>query len=377
MIITCPSCKTEYSVENSLLQGVEEPRFHCAICNHYFDLDARKASRLNNSLEISNGNIMSAAEATSPETNNSIAAISSSKSSWQERFSAVLQQPQTSAKKRTHEKLPQTNKQLSLFADTENSPYDQNAVRAAAWPQEEFAEGSASLNNITKQSPKLDSIALPNRETPVVDFAPRNSTRPSWFRRFESNYIRSQQPAKTTTGKAASYLKVFLILSLPLIMVGMMSYWGIHYQEIPGFIKGLLALKSTKQIPPVELELVNVVSDYVTLDDGKQIVVVSGKVFNATAVTFKDVQIESAVFDKNNRLLVKLVVPLFNSLSTAAGGPAKLNSLKMDLIRALQEKPVTDQELKPAHYVPFRVVFTAQIDNASYFSTRVFSVRNN
>lgn len=47
IIIQCPACKTKFSVEQSQLQGVSRPRFHCSRCSHYFELhEARRAEQL-------------------------------------------------------------------------------------------------------------------------------------------------------------------------------------------------------------------------------------------------------------------------------------------------------------------------------------------
>ncbi len=37
MIVECPSCRTKFSLELSALKGVENPRFHCSRCDHYFE----------------------------------------------------------------------------------------------------------------------------------------------------------------------------------------------------------------------------------------------------------------------------------------------------------------------------------------------------
>lgn len=37
MVVECPSCKTKFSVDSDLLQGVSNPRFHCSRCDHFFE----------------------------------------------------------------------------------------------------------------------------------------------------------------------------------------------------------------------------------------------------------------------------------------------------------------------------------------------------
>ncbi|MCC6932662.1 MAG: DUF3426 domain-containing protein [Deltaproteobacteria bacterium] len=387
MIITCPACKTEFSVKNSLLQGVDDPQFHCAVCNNYFELKIRNKIIKTTSPAVAPS---SAAEHSAIHKEVTTATLSETSakvavgSRWQERVSHIENEAPRSSEDNFSSSSQKGAAQLPLFQAKKTTFIEDNAMRVASWPtiEQDINKDFPPLQNesfpenksfIVK---KVDSITLAEQNPPIADFASKQN-RPSWFKRFEIGYRQSHQQSRITRGqKKGSYLKVALILSLPLLFFIALWYSGVNMKEIPALLDKILQISSTPKIPPVELELVNVVSDYITLDDGKQIVVVSGKVYNATNITFNDVQIESAVYDKNNRLLAKIIVPLFNNLSTTTGGPAKLNSLKLDVINALQNKAAGGQELKPSHYVPFRVVFVEQVDNASYFSTRVYSVRD-
>lgn len=40
MVIECPSCKTKFAIDAEQLAGIENPRFHCSRCNHFFELSA-------------------------------------------------------------------------------------------------------------------------------------------------------------------------------------------------------------------------------------------------------------------------------------------------------------------------------------------------
>ncbi|OVE80387.1 hypothetical protein BVY02_00330 [bacterium J17] len=44
VVIQCPACETKFSVEAEQLAKVDNPRFHCSRCGHYFDFDKELAS---------------------------------------------------------------------------------------------------------------------------------------------------------------------------------------------------------------------------------------------------------------------------------------------------------------------------------------------
>ena len=41
MIIECPACSTKFSVDSQLVREIEDPRFHCSRCGHYFQQKAQ------------------------------------------------------------------------------------------------------------------------------------------------------------------------------------------------------------------------------------------------------------------------------------------------------------------------------------------------
>jgi predicted Zn finger-like uncharacterized protein len=37
VLVSCPSCKTKFAVESSLIASYETPRFHCSRCDSVFE----------------------------------------------------------------------------------------------------------------------------------------------------------------------------------------------------------------------------------------------------------------------------------------------------------------------------------------------------
>ena len=473
MIISCPSCKTDYSVSDSVVQDIEDPRFHCAICDHYFELSketlasARLSENKGQQDTLSTNSYLQHRDSSSTANQQHFAEqiinktpvesakhsekrIKTSLSSRLFKHANIFHRATNQIKKTNHQEdsqiipskenvpgsgswrlsdsygtstrissdghysseaanshAPQIINRTSETSGSHRTPSHSNwrnvipasnsnaVTKIAEWPTPPPPpegmiknDATASNNNATSSRWTLDSPekgrsikdTLSAKISSIVDFPKQFIRKPknkySWLNRVKNRSQILNTPARSQgRGKIRFNINALLFLSIPALALAGILYWNnqIDTAEVP--LSGILSSNKDQipQVPPVELELVNVNSQVITLDDGKKVIIVSGKVFNSSSVAYKDVKVEASLFDKNNRTIQTLVVPLKNGLS----GPSKINSLKVDAINALQKKEMNlDQELKPTQSLPFKVVFTSHIDSASYFSSRVFSVKN-
>ncbi len=169
------------------------------------------------------------------------------------------------------------------------------------------------------------------------------------------------------------FMPAIIASSFPLILCAWFGWWSNHLSEAPGFLASWATTvpDTLARVAPSGMEIIDLRSQVITLDDGKQVLQIFGNVFNATTGSYKNVRIEAASYDKQNQPVARTIINPNNALSSVT----HVNSLKLDALEKLQSSqnsPV--QELKPGEHVPFRIVLTSPIDQVSWFSARLYSV---
>ncbi len=56
IVVACPSCKTKFAVESSLVASYELPRFHCSRCDAIFELQPQNSTRTQHSAKTNSAN---------------------------------------------------------------------------------------------------------------------------------------------------------------------------------------------------------------------------------------------------------------------------------------------------------------------------------
>ena len=129
------------------------------------------------------------------------------------------------------------------------------------------------------------------------------------------------------------------------------------------------------QVPPaVGLEISDIRSNLIILDDGKSVLEITGKLFNASSSPFESSEIQVKLFDKQNTEITSMIVPLVNELSKASA----IQPLKTDIINSLQKQHTEDNNsiINPNEDKPVRIIITENLNNtAEWFSVRVYSVK--
>src|SRR5690606_39666033 len=93
-------------------------------------------------------------------------------------------------------------------------------------------------------------------------------------------------------------LPVLLVLLLPLALTGAFWSFSENLKDSPKSVENLLAMiqPSPPTAPPAGVELRAVRSQIVTLNDGNQVVDITGSVHNGTAFELADVRIETQLY---------------------------------------------------------------------------------
>lgn len=167
-----------------------------------------------------------------------------------------------------------------------------------------------------------------------------------------------------------------LAASVPLLMAAGMWFWSGHLTMTPAALKDLLLLEPSglPQVPPQGLEVVDLTSSLVTLDDGERVLEIRGNILNATMRAFGKVKLEARIFDQSNRELSRMLVDSHSSLSDA-----KIEALSADALMNMQGQSSSSfVRLNPNERVPFRIVFAkvpdgTNVQEIQWYSTRIYS----
>lgn len=165
---------------------------------------------------------------------------------------------------------------------------------------------------------------------------------------------------------------VGFICSVPLLFTGAIWVGSHNLEHAPRGVSRLLQLQ-TENLPklaPTGLEVVDLSADGVSLDNGEKVLELRGALLNTTAREFSHIRLDARLFDRENNLLAREVVPASSGITSAT-----LSSLTPGAIKNLQERPALEERvMKPNEKRPIRVVFTTPEPNAAWYSLKVYSV---
>ncbi len=175
-----------------------------------------------------------------------------------------------------------------------------------------------------------------------------------------------------SASKLAARSAVGFICSVPLALALTFWVWSKNIESTPTLLSETLHLTPSglPHLAPPTMELVDLNSRSITLDDGKRVLEITGNLLNATMKSYSGITLEARVFDEQNSVIDRMVVNLKNGLSTAT-----VASLSPEALSDLQQREVAaDPGVEPNARVPFRVIFTEPLDRAAWFSTKIYSV---
>lgn len=172
------------------------------------------------------------------------------------------------------------------------------------------------------------------------------------------------------------------IRSLGLLAPALLTCLAIFFisknlDALPGSLTEFFSLKprNLQQVASPGLKTQGAKAELITLDNGRQVLEISGTLVSEIREPLKDVNLEALVFDKNGNVIANRIVsirnPLHRSISINAFSETKLEEMQRDSSGDIDRDSYQSQ-LVSGRY-PFRIIFSKPPKEMAYFSTRVLS----
>ncbi len=191
------------------------------------------------------------------------------------------------------------------------------------------------------------------------------------FEEFDEQELLAELDA--TPNIAVASRRIGLATAVPAAVCLLLWLFSSFLVQTPQVADTLLSL-TKRELPapaPRGVSLDELRPNFVALDDGREVVEITGSLINQTSTRFGSIKIEASSYDKKNRPIDRVIVHADNSLSSVS----RLASLKHDDINSLQSKRQSEKSLLDSYgRRPFRVVFTDDSGEAAWFSANIYSV---
>lgn len=423
VVVACPSCRTKFAVESSLIAAYEVPRFHCSRCDSIFDLNPQRPTPpapssspsqrwiLEDSSHKSPRNTDTGSSPTTPTakaplkstdftlgtvpspdsleprapfdpiddragvsllgfqpTRSRRQSTSLTRSEAQALVAGMQPAPDASPATPPHRSAATEDRHdpFALF-DTPGAPPAQRDTPtqpiARATPSAPAAEESPPPKRSESTAPRTKPEAAPHLQPPVAAHPPISEPRPSLLSRLSE---RTQGLVRLSIPVLAALVVLFVITVATRIMPLTMD--SVIGAIVPGFVAG-----KTTHLPPAELTVQALSLQVERLQSKETIPVIRGFVHNASDTSFEDVSIEALGFNARGELLVRARAPLRSALSRE-----KISDLPLETVKRFQHAlSASDSSIKAGEKVAFSVALFLQdaaADEVTYFSARVFSV---
>ncbi|MFN8389192.1 MAG: zinc-ribbon domain-containing protein [Bdellovibrionota bacterium] len=235
-------------------------------------------------------------------------------------------------------------------------------------PSVERAPVRETLNDL-----ELKPLPSRTRIAPTSEVAAPASEAPFLSR---AGLLQRNDAAVSAIRRGSSWLAVAAASSIPLVMTAGIWWWSANLAHTPLLVKNILHLEPAglQQLAPPGLEVVDLKSNFVTLDSGKKVLEIRGDVLNATMKTFGKVKLEAKVFSRDNKELGRVLVDSRSGLSGA-----KIEALSTQALEEMQHQtPNGLSKLDPNERVPFLIVIPEtssgeDLSAVQWFSTRIYS----
>ena len=132
-----------------------------------------------------------------------------------------------------------------------------------------------------------------------------------------------------------------------------------------GNISGLINSNSMHK----NIEISSPTAKYEKIRDNQSALVITGEMFNPSAIPAENVLLEASLFDQKNRLLTSLKIPSQNQI----GSKGSLTSLTREEINNLQATLISGEPHLANSSKPFRIIFSNPPSNSSWFSVNAMN----
>jgi hypothetical protein len=411
VVVACPTCRTKFAVESTLVASFETPRFHCSRCDAVFELGAPLRSPQH------------AAPSQPPRW--VLTDDISNSTTANDLINQTIQSRETT--------LKTTDFSLGAVAEEPPIPHHLEEVRPGlSLLGLRFSSKHLSPTAITHkealggeepvQSPGSSEATAPTTEAnsdvfSLFDTPPAASTETETLRRVEPDLTpplknepratppQSVEQVPTSTeraprvrgssrwlGRLSPRSQSLTLLSSPIVAtlallatVGYSTYLAPRTVDsilgalTPSFISGGAA-----QLPPPELSVHGVSIEFIKTQSQERVGIVRGVVHNASAASLDDVQLEALGFDDQGEIVARSQAPLRSALARE-----KVSDLSLATVKKFQESlSARSATINPGEQVAFTIaLLDAQtpsgnapmtpeaLRNIKFFSARVFSVK--
>ena len=419
VVIPCPSCRTKFAVEGSLVASFETPRFHCSRCDAIFELgnqtskthsDASRDQRWvlsDDDMSASKQpNLTNGAHSTLNTNDFSLGAVDSADSithgvtersglsllGW--RFTSSSSSPAAITRQ---EALNRAS--LEALADTQTAPEPFSLFDPPSEPGKLSAAQrlpSQTNNAVQPNNGALTSKPEPRREASTEHRATVATQTKGANRQEPSSPLRSELETDRFSSRLMQRLSVrnrsLLILSAPvvaLVLALLVVSYGSHIAPqtgdlvlstiTPRFISG-----STASLPPPELSVREISLEFTKTQSRENIGVLRGIIQNSSQDQLDDVKIEALGFNARGEIIARSQAPLRSALARE-----RISDLSLPTVKKFQESlSARSARIEPGERVSFTIAMLDSETNGApqpllpetlsqlrYFSARVFSVQ--
>lgn len=358
-VIQCPQCQTKFALDPALLADVAAPRFHCSRCDFVFSIEV-KAPEKRPVMEVERNTAPfhvpdMPKSPTDPVREEPAATSIPEPTPHAEPLSWSMGLPRNDKPTKSFE-VPKATHSIGSFAapatgGREAFDYSQmnldfqgsEAPQQAAAPAYRYEEPVAQTSNFGDRVPLSETHSAPPAFVPA-------SAESRW------------------TGLLSIAAPLVLFLSVTIAF----SYYLRGNAEGAEHMLASLS-RSTPQVAPAQLNILNTKFRHVVLDSGEGAFVVSGTIKNETAETFREIKLEGVGFGDDGVLVSRQRVDLGATLAKT-----RLRSLTPEMIKNLQSGQLKSKtQLKPGESEEFAfALLDGDASKAHYFSARVYSVLN-
>ncbi len=434
VVVACPSCRTKFAVEGSLVASFETPRFHCSRCDAVFELAEstqphrsavqssgdRRWVLAEEAAAASQGNhtrAHSAAQPTLKATDFSLGSAPSADVAPQTPFALFPphnERPGLSllglSKSPTHTATPPEQHHAEPIGFVRRTPpvsVEEVSQSIASDPFSLFDDPTAPVAPsstaapvpprpltpppVTKSSPVGERTAAPapaatapttprNLDASDPRQAPAPRAMPNGGRALKSTLSRLSIRTRSLT-----YLSAPIVVLLGLLAtIGYSAYFtprtldAVLQAVTPSFISG-----SSSRLPPSELSVQDISLEFVKTQSREGLGVVHGVVYNGSSNPLDDVRLEALGFDDRGQIVVRAQAPLRSALARE-----KVSDLSLATVRKFQESlSASSSKIAAGERVAFAIALLnakdsqefqssvpVDLSQVRYFSARVFSV---
>ncbi|MDR2337085.1 MAG: DUF3426 domain-containing protein [Deltaproteobacteria bacterium] len=370
MIIKCPSCNSEFAIDDSVLKKAKSPRFHCNICNLFFriskdDIFPSTYQDFESENKLTPQEIQKSTHIIKAKYKN-IFHIRKTANKQIESLPPTATEPESeisSAEPSLTKKLSQVTQPV-LPQDKVSSKsgvwiWDNTKKIASTKPyQKKLKKYIDDINfNLGEEGVFIDQIIAKQEENLII-----KQTKEQLKKQFLNQLNRLKKTATsiyTLSSKVGAKIKanlkaippkIILFLFLPYAFFVTVCYGAKNIEQAPKIISVLMGINkdNLQEVAPSSLEILNLEQQEISTPGSERVVMVSGNIFNTDIYSFENIYLELKTYDKHNRTLASRVVPI-----------SETNNIK----------------LKPNHSVDFKLSLTDAEQKVSYFSVRVYSVK--